>query len=306
MLAKAAIRTAALGPRAVLIGMIVLAGGPAGAQAQQGAQQPAVTPDAAALAKAQAAMETPHPGKAVYEQSCGACHNNPEATRAPALDTLKAMRYQTILYALNEGKMKAQASMLNATQKASVIDYLVGREATSDEWLSTAMCAPDRRTVKLDAPATVTGFGFDPKNHRHLTAAQTGLRTADMRNLELAWAMGFPKATSMRSQPAIVGSTLFLPVADAQRLFAIDISAQPCVQWVYSHETPLRTAAALRPVAEWSQGGRVQRPGVQGSYARRGHRPTAVDPVGRFISTVADHRHAGASRRSRVCADLSI
>jgi polyvinyl alcohol dehydrogenase (cytochrome) len=49
----------------------------------------------------------------------------------------------------------------------------------------------------------------------------------------------------MRSQPAVVGATLFLPVADAQRLFAIDISGQPCVQWVYQHETPLRTSAAF-------------------------------------------------------------
>jgi polyvinyl alcohol dehydrogenase (cytochrome) len=232
MLAKAAKRNTAHGAWTALIGMSLLAGAPTLAQ---GAQQTARA----------AAEQTPHPGKAVYEQSCGSCHNNPEATRAPALNTLKAMRYQTILYALNEGKMKVQAAMLNGQQKAAVIDYLVGREATSDEWLTTAMCAPDRRTVKLDGLATVTGFGFDLRNHRHLTTAQTGLRTADLRNLELAWAMGFPKATSMRAQPAVVGSTLFLPVADAQRMFAIDISAQPCVQWVYSHETPLRTSAAF-------------------------------------------------------------
>jgi polyvinyl alcohol dehydrogenase (cytochrome) len=198
----------------------------------------------AASLQAQSA-QPPHPGQAVYDQACAACHNNPEATRAPAFDTLKAMRYQTILYALNEGKMKVQAASLNSTQKTAVIDFLVGREATSDEWLTKAMCAADRRKVKLDAPASVTGFGFDPKNHRRLTAAQSGLRTADMRQLELAWALGFPKATQMRSQPAIVGQTLFLPVADAQRMFAIDISTQPCVQWVYSHETPLRTSAAF-------------------------------------------------------------
>jgi polyvinyl alcohol dehydrogenase (cytochrome) len=186
-----------------------------------------------------------HPGKSVYDQACAACHNNPETTRAPALDTLKAMRYQTLLYALNEGKMKPQAASLSAAQKSAVIDFLVGREATSDEWLASAMCPAERRQVKLDAPATVTGFGFDPKNHRRLSAAQSGLRTSDLRELELAWALGFPKATAMRSQPAIVGSTLFLPVADAQRLFAIDISAQPCVQWVYQHETPLRTSAAF-------------------------------------------------------------
>ena len=192
---------------------------------------------------AEAAKE--HPGKAVYEQACAACHNNPEASRAPALETLEGMRYQTLLYALNEGKMKVQAATLSAAQRSAVIDFLVGREATSDEWLAPMMCPAERRQVKLDQPATVTGFGFDLKNHRHLSAAQAGLRTSDLRELELAWALGFPKATAMRSQAAVVGSTLFLPVADVQRLFAIDISAHPCVQWVYQHETPLRTSAAF-------------------------------------------------------------
>jgi polyvinyl alcohol dehydrogenase (cytochrome) len=241
MRSTAAIWTAAYGLLA-----LVIASEPARSQ-QTGSGYPAarVNSPSNSLAKAQAAMATPHPGKAVYDQACGACHNNPEATRAPSLDTLKAMRYQTLLYALNEGKMKVQASVLSTEQKASVIDFLVGREATSDEWVAKMMCPAARRTVRLDRPATVTGFGFEPKNHRHLSAKQTGLKTGDMRQLELAWAIGFPGVTSMRSQPAVVGSTLFLPVADAQRMFAIDISGPPCVQWMYQHEAPLRTTAAF-------------------------------------------------------------
>ena len=64
-----------------------------------------------------------------------------------------------------------------------------------------------------------------------------------MRKLELAWAFAFPKATAMRSQPAIVGKTLFLPVPDSAQLFAIDIDGPPCVRWVYENEVPLRTSA---------------------------------------------------------------
>ncbi len=233
MRTTAAIWTAAYGMAA-----LAFASEPAWSQATGGT-------DPVALTKAQAAMPTPHPGKAVYEQACGGCHSNPEATRSPSFDTLKAMRYQTILYALNEGKMKVQASVLSTEQKSAVIDFLVGREPTSDEWVAKMMCPADRRTVKFDAPATVTGFGFDPKNHRRLNAAQAGLKTADLRQLKLAWAIGFPGATAMRSQPAVVGSTLFLPVADAARLFALDISGPPCVQWMYQNEAPLRTSAAF-------------------------------------------------------------
>ncbi len=184
-----------------------------------------------------------HPGKAIYDRSCAACHDNPEATRSPSLSTLKAMRYQTIDYALTQGKMQAQASMLSAKERATLVEYLVGAPVATDEWIAGFMCPADRRTPDLSAAPTIYGFGFDEKNHRHLTAAQAGLKTSDLGNLELAWAIGFPKATTMRSQPAIVGTTLFYPVPELSRLFAIDVSgAKPCFQWVYEHESPLRTS----------------------------------------------------------------
>jgi polyvinyl alcohol dehydrogenase (cytochrome) len=206
--------------------------------------------DPAAMAAAQAAMQAQpadksnHPGKAVYDKACAACHDNPEATRSPALETLKAMRYQTINYSLTQGKMKAQAAALTPEERAAVVDWLVGREVANDDWIAAAMCPAERASVDLTPAATITGFGFDPRNHRHLSASQSGLETADFRQLELAWAMGFPKGTSMRAQPAIVGNTMFLPVADASRLFAIDIGGAPCLKWLYQNEVPLRTSAA--------------------------------------------------------------
>jgi len=35
---------------------------------------------------------TPHPGKAVYDRVCAACHDHPGNTRAPSFDALKGMR----------------------------------------------------------------------------------------------------------------------------------------------------------------------------------------------------------------------
>ena len=90
-------------------------------------------------------------------------------------------------------------------------------------------------------PATVAGFGFDLKNHRHLTAQEAGISTADFRHMELAWALAFPRATTMRAQAAIVGTTLFLPVSDASQLYAIDIAERPCLKWIYKSDVPLRT-----------------------------------------------------------------
>ena len=111
-------------------------------------------------------------------------------------------------------------------------------------------CSADRAKVDLKHPASVLGFGFDKQNHRHLTRAQAGLATADFGRLELAWALGLPQATTMRAQPAIVGSTLFFPSGETSQLFAIDVSqAQPCLQWVYEAGVQLRTSAAYGELA---------------------------------------------------------
>jgi polyvinyl alcohol dehydrogenase (cytochrome) len=208
------------------------------------AQTPSTAPPNATLERAQASMNTAHPGKAIYDKTCAACHNNPEATRSPSLETLKAMRYQAILYAVTQGKMQTQAASLSDDEKNTLIDYLVGREVVSDDWIASMMCSAERSKVDLKGAASVAGFGFDNQNHRQLTFAQAGIATKDFGKMELAWAIGFPKATTMRAQPAIVGSTMFLPVADAAKLFAIDISGKPCFKWVYQSDAPLRTSAA--------------------------------------------------------------
>ncbi|MGQ9426637.1 outer membrane protein assembly factor BamB family protein [Gilvimarinus sp. F26214L] len=192
----------------------------------------------------QAGDDPRHPGRAVYDQTCATCHDNPEATRSPSLTTLKQMRVQSLTYALNEGKMKTQAAGLSSDEKRVLIEYLAGMEQTSDEWIAGMMCPAERRTVDTRQQATVTGFGFNERNDRHLTREQAGLKGSDFRNLELAWAIAFPGATTMRSQPAVMGSTLFLPVADAARMFAFNIDGEPCIQWVYQSEVPLRTSAS--------------------------------------------------------------
>ena len=199
----------------------------------------------AGCAQAAAVVPASPPGKAVYDKACASCHDHPGTTRAPSFDALSGMRYGSIHFALTEGKMQAQGSSITAAERASVIDYLVGRSVTDDSWVATMMCPANRRVADLNSTATVAGFGFDKKNHRHLTREQAGLATADFRNLELAWALGFPKATTMRAQAAVVGSTVFLPVADFGQLYAIDISSEkPCIRWVYKNDIPLRTGAA--------------------------------------------------------------
>jgi polyvinyl alcohol dehydrogenase (cytochrome) len=188
------------------------------------------------------------PGEAVYNQSCAACHDHPEATRAPSKANLSAMRPQVIDYALTQGKMKAQGEGLAGDARQALIEYLTGANRVAAKDWTPQMACKGRGGVDLAGGPTITGFGYDRANTRKLTAKQAGLTTAQLSNMELAWAMAFPGASVMRAQPAVIGKTLFLPVADASAVYALDLSNpdRPCVRW--SYKTPsgiaLRTSAA--------------------------------------------------------------
>ncbi len=195
----------------------------------------------AAAAGAAPAPDRAQAGQGIYQRACAMCHDHGEALRAPTLATLKGMRYQQVYFALTVGKMQAQGQSLTGIERSELIDFLIGRARVSDAWTAQMRCTPERRRVDLTMPATVADFGFDLHNHRHLTAQEAGITTADFRHMELAWALAFPRATTMRAQAAVVGSTLFLPVADASQLYAIDIAAQPCLKWIYKSDVPLRT-----------------------------------------------------------------
>ncbi|HET7925005.1 MAG TPA: PQQ-binding-like beta-propeller repeat protein, partial [Rhodanobacteraceae bacterium] len=184
-------------------------------------------------------------GRAVYETVCAACHARPEATKSPPIDTLRRMGPRAVSHALTSGKMRAQAATLTSADIDAVVSYLAGNAAIDDSWIAPLTCGADRRAVAT-GKATIGEWGFDPHNHRHLTAAQTGLRSSDLANLELAWALGFPQTANMRAQPAIVGNTLYLAVVDSGQLFAFDVGGdKPCVEWVYQHDVPLRTALGV-------------------------------------------------------------
>jgi polyvinyl alcohol dehydrogenase (cytochrome) len=222
------------------------------------------TPEAATDTPAPQVAEAPAPpvapvipahagrsGEDVYKAACAACHDNPEATRSPSRDNLKGMSFQFVNYALTNGKMKDMAAGLSADERAAVVSYVTGRDTSKTvDWAPNLMCTGARAAVDLGGPndATSTHFGYDWRNTRKLTAQQAGLTTAQMGDMELAWAIAFPDATIMRSQGAIVDKNLFYPVAEAGKMYALDLSDpdKPCVQWVYTTpgEAPLRTSVA--------------------------------------------------------------
>ncbi len=191
-----------------------------------------------------------HPGEAVYDKHCAACHDNPAETRARSFETLSRMIPALIEYALTDGKMQAQAAALSPQELADLVNLFTGQTRSDNNWVDGAMCAEDDRKVDLSSDATIATFGLGHKNHRYLDAAAAGLAKADMPRLELAWVFAFPNITMMRSQPAIVGDTMFITPVDSRQLYALNLAGTPCVKWVYNSEVPLRSAITYGLVDE--------------------------------------------------------
>ncbi|HWK54327.1 MAG TPA: PQQ-binding-like beta-propeller repeat protein [Hyphomicrobiales bacterium] len=180
-------------------------------------------------------------GAAVYEQTCATCHEMPEATKSPPIDTLRRMGPRAVSYALTHGKMKVQAAGLSEDDIDNVVSYLSATTNIDNSWIASHTCPAGRSAVDTGKP-TIWTQGFDLRNHRRLSAEQAGLTTAQMGKLQLAWSMAFPSTANMRSQPAVVGNTMYYPIVDSGQLFALDIGGDaPCVKWVYEHDVPLRT-----------------------------------------------------------------
>lgn len=181
-------------------------------------------------------------GRQLYEDTCASCHEMPELTKSPPLDTLRRMGPRAVSHALTNGKMRVQGAPLSPEQLDAVVSYLAGTAEIDNSWITANTCPAERMDVDTGTP-TIGQWGIDPHNNRAMTAEQAGLTTEQMGKLELAWVMAFPQTANMRAQPVVVGNTMYLSVVDSGQLFALDIGAtSPCVKWVYQHDVPLRTA----------------------------------------------------------------
>ena len=238
MLKTAILRTAASG---LALGATLWLGSCSTPLAEKTAAAPKQTAalDLSAGAKASAA------GEAVYKANCAACHDNPDLSKAPTVATLNRLTPGQIVNALMTGKMIPQAQSLTSAEVTYVADYLSKAQEADDTWMKAMMCPAGRRTPKLDVAASVSTFGFDMKNSRQLSYKQAGLKASDFGNFEIAWVVAFPNVITMRSQAAVVGSTMFLPVGENKnRVYAFDISgAKPCIQWVFETSRTIRTSA---------------------------------------------------------------
>jgi|AntAceMinimDraft_5_1070358.scaffolds.fasta_scaffold00015_44 polyvinyl alcohol dehydrogenase (cytochrome) len=156
-------------------------------------------------------------GERLFDQHCASCHDNP-AMHAPTREALSGFSKESIMVALEFGKMQPMATNLAQQERFLIATYLAGSAPDTQDWIEQNRCkTPD----DSDGKRFVTNWGIGTKNQRFFDADSAGIDRQNVATLQLAWALAFPRVTDMRSQPAIIGDTLYFG-DKAGHLYALD------------------------------------------------------------------------------------
>ena len=182
--------------------------------------------------------ESQSPEEALFGEHCAVCHNNP-ATRAPGRASLHVMSPDIIVEALSNGIMKAQGSALSLAQRVALAEYLTGQKVG----MQTAMagrCTGTPSPFSLSGPE-YNGWGVNPENWRYQT--DPGIGAAQLGQLDVKWAFGFPGAVVSFGQLTIVGNRVFVG-SQSGHVYALDAQTG-CYYWDYTASAGVRTAITI-------------------------------------------------------------
>ena len=178
-------------------------------------------------------------GAAIFTTVCSNCHKPNSPVNAPAPEVLKSMPVQSILTALETGKMKQVGAGLSPAERNNVAKYLgvAGVESIPQ----SAHCSTN---APLDTSApSWNGWGVDLTNSRYQDAKAAGLTAADVPKLKLKWAFGYPGVTTSFGTPTVFGGRVFVGAADGS---VFSLNAQTgCIYWIFKATEGVRTGPVI-------------------------------------------------------------
>ena len=191
----------------------------------------------------ESAMAESVDGMALYQAHCAACHDG-QVPRAPHVITFSTVGAATILNAMNNGVMRAQASALSATEREVLASFLAGEAMAPPNPILT--CSdPISELASIDT-AAMQGWGGNAKNHRHSDGAVVGLDRNNVDRLALKWGFAYPGALRARSQPLVHDGVIFVG-SQSGDIYALDLESG-CAHWTYSAGAEVRSSLSLGQV----------------------------------------------------------
>ncbi|HEX7035433.1 MAG TPA: PQQ-binding-like beta-propeller repeat protein [Pseudomonadales bacterium] len=215
--------------------------------------------DPGSLAREASAATTVPPadapaGQQIYRQRCAGCHDG-AVKKAPHREMLALMTPEAILHALDHGIMKDEAAPLASAERVQVAEYLAGAALGTAAATDVPACDGNEPAIDLSDPPAMRNWGLSPTNARYIDAAAAGLTAGDLRRLEADWAVAFPGANRVRSQPTLAGG-LVLVGSHGGKVYALD-EETGCVHWAFQAAGEVRTGIVVAP---WRSGDAAARP----------------------------------------------
>ena len=193
-------------------------------------------------------------GAAVFQAGCAACHTAALDSRGPSPEALGQRSPEAIIDALMNGAMRLQGSRLSGAERRAVAEYLTGRSVGGELTVpETARCASSPRLIDPLGVPHWNGWG-GAGNRRFQTAEQAGLTAAQVPDLRLKWAFGFPDTSVAWAQATVAGGRVYIG-SQSGIVYSLD-AGTGCVHWTFGAGGGVRTAISLGP-----------NPGAAGGYA---------------------------------------
>ena len=149
-----------------------------------------------------ASAQTPD---ALFQTRCASCHVTGNVVGAPLPETLRQVSWQTVLAALEVGKMKSIGEGMSTAEREAIAKFL--GTADSHPMPPSAQCT----TQPQRTASTGNWNGWaDPANTRFQPARQAGLTGQTVPKLKLKWAFGFPGVTTAFGVPSVVDGKVFV------------------------------------------------------------------------------------------------
>jgi polyvinyl alcohol dehydrogenase (cytochrome) len=156
-------------------------------------------------------------GEKLFDKHCAQCHDNP-AMKAPTREALARNSIENTMIALEFGKMQPMAAHLSKQERGLIANYLASEDTQSYQWLNANTCTD---AAGADNTEWVNNWGLGLANKRYVNNALTEINVDNVASLSLQWSLAFPKVTDMRSQPVIIGNTMYIG-DKAGKLYALD------------------------------------------------------------------------------------
>lgn len=180
-------------------------------------------------------------GKQLYTTKCAVCHGGTVA-EAPRLEALQRLSAGTILKALENGVMRAQGASLTPAERRLVAEFISKAEATATHSQS-GQCDQPLSASAGDQKPRISSWGMGLGNLRYSAAPDLRITAQNVSELSLSWVFAFPDATRARSQPTVVGNTLFT-ASQSGLIYALDI-ATGCTRWTFQADAEVRSAIVV-------------------------------------------------------------